>query len=129
MQLLKNCVLVLDQQTEDLSTLEAYLEQLSCPMVVVSSADQVIGRMLQTRPYLVILAGNYENWSHAWIEQLRQLGNTSGMMIVALTDCNAPRWLHQEDNPGLDGFLVKPLTGDVLMSLVQSAWARQSFAS
>jgi len=33
--------------------------------------------------------------------------------------------LPQADQSGLDGFLVKPLSGDILISLVQSALARQ----
>jgi AmiR/NasT family two-component response regulator len=85
-----------------------------------------MARASQTHPYLVILVGNCQIWSRALVSQLRSLNKPGSTTIVALTDCHAPSWLHQEDNPGLDGFLVKPLSGDVLISLIQSAWARQA---
>jgi AmiR/NasT family two-component response regulator len=63
------------------------------------------------------------------VNQFRSLADTCGITIVALTDVHAPSWLRQEENPGLDGFLVKPLNRDILSSLVQSAWIRQAYCS
>ncbi|NJO42923.1 MAG: response regulator [Cyanobacteria bacterium CRU_2_1] len=97
-------------------------------MVVASSADQAMAKAKQSPPSLIILSGNQQDWSQTLISRLRTIANHSGgIMIVALTDSHAPSWLRQEENPGLDGFLVKPLNGDVLTSLVQSAWARQTY--
>ncbi len=120
-------VLVLDQSSEDLQRLEKLLQPLRCPLVVVNSVEQVIARAMQSPPYLIILAGNSQLWSRQLVDQIRQLTNACGVTILAMTDCHAPSWMPQEDNPGVDGFLVKPISGDVLLSLVQSAWARQSF--
>jgi DNA-binding NarL/FixJ family response regulator len=122
-------VLVLGQPSDDLQMLEALLEHLSCPMVFASSADQVVAKASQAAPYLVILAGDGQNWSQAVVNDLRSVANTYKTTIVALTDCHAPNWMHQEENPGVDGFFVKPLSRDVLTSLVQSAWARQAYCS
>jgi DNA-binding NarL/FixJ family response regulator len=126
MKSLERCVLVLNQQPDDLQMLESLLECLRCPIVVASSAEQAMDRASQTHPYLVILVGNCQTWSRTLVSQLRSINKPGNTTIVALTDCHAPSWLHQEDNPGLDGFLVKPLSGDVLISLIQSAWARQA---
>jgi CheY-like chemotaxis protein len=126
MNLLRNYVLVLDQQSDDLQTLESSLEQLSCSIVVTHSAEQMLAKATQSTPTLVILSGNDYEWSPALRKGLRHMAETRGVMIVALTDCHAPSWLRQEENPGLDGFLVKPLSCDVLTSLVQSAWIRQA---
>ncbi|MGG6295955.1 hypothetical protein ACQ4M4_16320 [Leptolyngbya sp. AN02str] len=120
----KRYVLVLEQSSEDLQMLRSLLERLSCAMVVTNSADQIVLTAREETPCLVILGGNQQSWSHGLISTLRDLAKTS--MIVALTDSHAPSWLPQDENPGLDGFLVKPLSGDVLSSLVQSAWARQT---
>lgn len=121
-------VLVLDQNSKDLQMLGGLLNQLRCPMVVASSADQAMAKAKQSPPSLIILSGNQQDWSQTLISRLRTIANHSGgIMIVALTDSHAPSWLRQEENPGLDGFLVKPLNGDVLTSLVQSAWARQTY--
>ncbi|MBD2059824.1 response regulator transcription factor [Oculatella sp. FACHB-28] len=98
-------------------------------MVFASSIDQVVAKVSQMSPYLVILAGDGQNWSQALVKDLRDAANTCETTIVALTDCNAPSWVHQEENPGFDGFLVKPISSDVLTSLVQSAWARQTYCS
>ncbi|NJK84184.1 MAG: response regulator transcription factor [Saprospiraceae bacterium] len=129
MKLSQSYVLVLAQQSDDLQMLEALLVPLRCPVVVANSVEEVMAEVSQAPPYLVILAGNRQNWSHTLIARLRNHANTSTVTIVALTDVHAPSWQHQEDNPGLDGFLVKPLSIDVLASLVQSAWARQTYCS
>lgn len=80
----------------------------------------------QIPPYLVILAGNSYHCSHNLVHRFRSLNDRRSMTIVALTDFHAPSWLRQEENPGIDGFLVKPIDQDVLKSLLQSAWARQN---
>lgn len=95
-------------------------------MVVAHSMEQVVARVNQAVPSLVILAGNDYEWSQVLVDKLRDSTGACGVTIVALSDCHAPHWLYQEHNPGLDGFLVKPLSGDVLISLVQSAWAKQA---
>lgn len=122
-------VLVLDQQLDDLHMLESLLNPLRCCVVVANSVEQAMAKISQEPPYLVILAGNRQNWSRALVNSLRARASTSSVTIVALTDVHAPSWQHQEENPGLDGYLVKPLSGDVLTSLVQSAWARQTYCS
>jgi DNA-binding NarL/FixJ family response regulator len=122
-------ILVLDQHPEDLQMLESLLKPLKSSVVIASSAAQAMDRISQAPPYLVILTGSRQNWSHALVSQLREQANVAHLTIVALTDVHAPSWQHQEDNPGLDGFLVKPLSGDVVMSLVQSALARQTYCS
>jgi AmiR/NasT family two-component response regulator len=126
MKLTQSYVLVLDQGSDYLQGLECLITDLRCPLVVAHSAAQAIDRVTQTPPYLIILAGNQRNWSKKLVNEFRQRANTAKTTIVALTDSHDPSWLHQEENPGLDGFLVKPLNGDVLTSVVQSAWMRQS---
>lgn len=126
MKLPQNCVLIVGQHSEDLHKLETLLLQLSCMVVRVNSMEQVMVRASQTQPYLVILAGYSQTWSRNLVNQLRNLDQTGQTMIVALSDRHAPSWFRQEENPGIDGFLVKPLGDDVLMTLVQSARARQS---
>jgi DNA-binding response OmpR family regulator len=122
----QNYVLVLTQDADDLKILEALLNRLSCPVVIACSAEQAMTRASEGPPYLIILAGNQQNWSKALVNRFRSTGDACGMTIVALTERHAPSWLRQEENPGLDGFLVKPLNCDVLVSLVQSAWVRQT---
>jgi DNA-binding NarL/FixJ family response regulator len=98
-------------------------------VITVNTQDQAVVHASQAQPYLVILMGNRLNRAQSFIDQLRKTVNNRCITIVALTDVHAPSWLHQEENPGFDGFLVKPISGDVLSSLVQSAWARQAFSS
>lgn len=123
-------VLVLDQDSGNLHLLDRVLRQLKCPMQAVTSVDQVMATAAAKPPYLIILSGNQQNWSKQFVKKLRNIGSHANCItIVALTDSHAPRWMHQEENPGLDGFLVKPLNCDVLASVIQSAWARQEFCS
>ncbi|MFE4104795.1 hypothetical protein [Almyronema epifaneia] len=96
---------------------------------MADTVDQAIAQVDQSVPYLIILGGNRQTWSQPLIDELRRKAKSQAdVTIVALTDSSDPSWLHREDNPGLDGFLVKPLSGDVLASLVQSAWAKQSYS-
>lgn len=122
-------VLVLNHQSDDLHMLQALLELLRCPLIVTSSTDQAMQKMSQSPPYLVILVGNYHYWSKSLINDLRDNASKVKVTIVALTDVHAPNWLRQEENPGVDGFLVKPLSPDVMSSVVQAAWAKQTYCS
>lgn len=128
MEQLQNYILIFDQGSDDLPLIESLLGHLRCPLVIASSLEQAIARASQAPPYLLILAGQHE-WSRSIVHQFRSLADTCGITIVAVTDVHAPSWPRQEDNPGVDGFLVKPLNGDILSSLVQSAWVRQNYCS
>lgn len=125
-------ILVLDTQRQEAGWQEmggahSLLTQLRCPVFITGSAEQAVAKVRQVAPYLVILMGDGPNWSKALVNQLRQEEQAFGMTIVALTDSASPRWGQQEDNPGLDGFLVKPLSDEVLTSLVESALAKRSW--
>jgi CheY-like chemotaxis protein len=124
----RNYVLVLGRQSDDLLGLESLLKRLRCSVAIASSEAQAMDQVSQDPPYLVILAGNHQNWSQALVHQLRNLGEASSITIVALTDSHTPSWLTQEENPGFDGFLVKPISGDILSSLIHSARARQTYS-
>jgi DNA-binding NarL/FixJ family response regulator len=127
MQLSRSYVLVFDHQLEDAQLLGSLFDSLRCPMIVASSADQVIDRINQAPPYLLILAGNPQTLSPSLLNNLRTTADTFGITLLALSDCHAPSWVHQDENPGFDGFLVKPLSGDILGLLVQSARVRQTY--
>jgi AmiR/NasT family two-component response regulator len=126
MKSLQSYVLVFSQDSDHLQGLEFLMTQLRCTWVIAHSAAQAIAKISQAPPYLIILAGNQQSWSKSLVNEFRRRSDVGKTTIVALTDSHAPSWLHQEENPGLDGFLVKPLNGDVFISVVQSAWARQT---
>lgn len=128
MEQLHNYILIFDQGSDDLQMIKSQLGHLRCPLVVASSLEQATARASQAPPYLLILMGQ-QNWSKPLVNQFRSLARTCGMTIVAITDVHAPSWLRQEDNPGLDGLLVKPLNREILASLIQSAWIRQTYCS
>jgi CheY-like chemotaxis protein len=129
MEQLQKYILILGEGSDDLQIIESLLGHLRCPIVVATSPEQAMARASQAPPYLLILIGNQQDLSKPLLHQFRSLANTRGITIVALTDVHAPSWLRQEDNPGVDGFLVKPLNQDILSSLVQSAWVRQAYCS
>ncbi|WP_416673950.1 response regulator [Egbenema bharatensis] len=122
-------VLVLGQDARTLQMLGSLLDQLKYPMVVADSLEQAMVRASQTPPLMIILSG-HQNWTQPLIKRLRNVANSSNKItIVALTEFHSPSWLHQDENPGVDGFLVKPIQSDVLFSLLQSAWARQTYCT
>ncbi|OLP16059.1 hypothetical protein BST81_22790 [Leptolyngbya sp. 'hensonii'] len=123
----RKSVLVIGQQSSQLDELSSLLGQSRYYVAIADSEDQAVAHISQANPCLIILAGTHQSWSHALVRDLRSTPPTSGVTIVALTDCHAPSWLHQEDNPGFDGFLVNPISDEILTSLVQSASVRQAF--
>lgn len=128
-QLSQSYILVLAQPSDDLQNLGLILEGLRYPLVVASSVEQMIANISLTAPYLVILSCNDLHWSKRLVSRLRNISNARHATIVTLTDSHLSSWCPQDDHSGLDGFLVKPLSGDILVSLVQSALARQTFCS
>ncbi|MEM1309626.1 MAG: hypothetical protein AAGF98_09125, partial [Cyanobacteria bacterium P01_H01_bin.153] len=66
-------------------------------------------------------------WLESQVRALRQVAQTPPMTIVALTESGSPRWQSADEVLDLDGFLVQPLTDDILVSLVQSAMIKRSF--
>lgn len=117
-------VLVLDQEPNELQSVDLLLGVLQCPTIVVESADQVLAQTHQGIPYLIIVVGNHHQWSAQLLNDLRRTADAVGGTILSLTDVHAPMWEQQEENPGFDGFLVKPLSRDVLASMIQAAWAK-----
>ncbi|XGB42209.1 MAG: hypothetical protein LVS60_19015 [Nodosilinea sp. LVE1205-7] len=119
-------ILVLDPEYREVQVNHCIETTVDYPVFVASSTEQAIGRLHQGLPWLVILViNNVQDWSQLWIQQLRQIQSAADMTIVALTDSTSPQWKDWEENPDLDGFLVKPLSLDIVKSLVASAVARQ----
>ena len=120
-------ILVLDTEPRGHRDVHPLELQLQYPIYIARSVNQAINRALQIPPSLVILIGdNAQHWPTALVKQLRQNSHTQHLTIVALTNSASPQWSHLEDTPGLDGFLVRPLSNDILHSLVESATARTS---
>ncbi len=98
--------------------------QIEGSLFVAHSVDQAVARIEQSIPYLVILSGTHQNWSQAFVNRLRETVKPLGTTIVALTQSHEPNWQLQEEHPGIDGFLVEPISNDVLNLLVESAVAK-----
>lgn len=122
-------VLVIADSTNGRPILESLRSQCNFSMVFASSLEQGVTYLKKKLPYLVIFSEHRTAYMESLLQRLRSTAyqhHACNLMIVALTDVNDPSWLPQDENPGFDGFLVKPLSGDILSSLVQSAWIRQA---
>ncbi|WP_146141208.1 hypothetical protein [Stenomitos frigidus] len=120
-------ILLLAKQPCEIHVLASLLRYSNYSIASATSEEQALAQMSHQVPFLIILAGDHQNWSQALLQELRTFANRHRTTFVALTDFHAPRWMHQEENPGFDGFLVSPLSSEVLSSLVQSAQTRQAF--
>lgn len=127
MKLPQDYVLVLDEQQE--SALKGELPLISdrYSFVIASSAEHAVEQAQKVNPCLVILVGEDRHWFENQVKVLRRSSTKPSMTIVALTDSTAPTWSTPQETLELDGFLVKPLTDDILVSLVQSAIIKQSY--
>lgn len=118
-------ILLLAQHPRQVRVLMSLLGCSRFAVQIACSEEQAVFQVTENPPFLVILAGDHRFWSQRLLGNLRQQTSAVPMMLVALTDFHAPSWIHQEENPGFDGFLVNPISSEVLSSLVQSAYTRQ----
>jgi AmiR/NasT family two-component response regulator len=120
-------VLVLDEQQRKLHQSDFPLVSTQYSLVLAASAEHAVEHARQAAPCLVILVGDDQAWFKDQVRALRYSTDAPTMTIVALTDSTAPRWQASPDLLELDGFLVKPLTDDILTSLVQSAIVKRCY--
>ncbi|QZZ23048.1 hypothetical protein J5X98_12305 [Leptothermofonsia sichuanensis E412] len=125
MQFTSGYILLLAKQPQAVRVLASLLGHSSYSVAIASTEEQAIAQTERHPPFLIILAGNHNHWSQTLLHDLRIHARSHSITLVALTDFHAPSWIHQEENPGFDGFLVNPISSDVLSSLVQSAQTRQ----
>lgn len=127
MKNLRKYVLVLASDSHDLQSLESLVNALSCPVAIAYSITQAISQATQILPFLIIVAGDRSEHLITNVRQLRRTCSLCEPTILILTESHTPRWFPPEDSPGFDGYLVQPLASDILVSLVESAWARHSY--
>jgi len=122
-------VLILDPNERSHPDGSGVYAQLNRPVYVAVSLDQAVAQAETNPPCLVILMGSddHPHWTQPLVRRLRQVNRTLHTTIVALTDSGSPHWDHQEDSPGVDGFLVRPLSDDVLRTLVESAFVKHQY--
>lgn len=119
-------ILLLAEHPRQVRVLMSLLGCSSHSVAIACSEEQAVTQVNEEPPFLIILAGDHQNWSHTLLHELRNRSSAHPVTLVALTDFHAPSWIHQEENPGFDGFLVSPISSEVLSSLVQSAYTRQT---
>lgn len=122
-------ILILAKNSQQAHFLMSLLGYSSFSVTIAYSEEQAVAQVKHHLPFLVILAGDHHSWSQNLLRSLRANGNTQQITLVALTDFHTPSWVYQEENPGFDGFLVSPLSSEVLSSLVYSAYMRQACCS
>jgi DNA-binding NarL/FixJ family response regulator len=125
MRLASGHILLLAKQPHRVRVLASLLGRSSHSVAIATTEEQAIAHTIHYPPFLIILAGNHGNWSQPLLHELRARANVHNITLVALSDFHAPSWIHQEENPGFDGFLVTPISSEILSSLVQSAHTRQ----
>ena len=117
-------ILLLDQRCGADLAVQSLSNQVEGSVFIARSTAQAVARIEESIPYLVILSGTHQNWSQAFVNRLRETVKPLGTTIVALTRFHEPNWSFQEEHPGIDGFLVEPISKDVLHLLVESAVAK-----
>ena len=121
MDISKDYILLLEQQPGAAQLAPFIVSQLPYAIVIADSTDQAVAQIQRKNPYLVILSGNQHSWSETVVQRLRETVKPADVTIVALTESSESSWSPYEEHPSLDGFLVKPLSSDVLNSVVESA--------
>ena len=118
-------ILILAKHPRQVRVLISLLESSNFSVALAWSEEQARMQAKENPPFLVIFAGDHHSWSCSLLQDFRARATVHHITLIALTDFHSPSWIHQEENPGFDGFLVNPITSEVLFSLVQSAHTRQ----
>jgi AmiR/NasT family two-component response regulator len=127
MKLSRDYVLVLNERKSSSSKPELSNLSHRYTFVIATSVEHAVEEAQQKNPCLVILMGENPSWFEHQVRALRQANQMPPMTIVALTESGSPQWQSANRTFDLDGFLVQPLTDDILLSLVQSAVIKQSY--
>uniref|UniRef100_A0A832H8V2 Response regulator n=1 Tax=Oscillatoriales cyanobacterium SpSt-402 TaxID=2282168 RepID=A0A832H8V2_9CYAN len=122
-------ILLLAKHPRQVRFLMTVLGCSSFSVEIACSEEQAVMQASEHPPFLIILAGDHLSWSQGLLCNLRTRVTTHPVTLVALTDFHAPSWVYQEENPGFDGFFVSPISSEVLLSLVQSAYTRRACCS
>jgi DNA-binding NarL/FixJ family response regulator len=122
-------ILLLTKHPRQIRVIASLLRRLRYSVTVACTEDQAIAQTATYPPFLVIVTGNHQDWSENFLLKLRSHPKMLSMTLIALADFHAPNWVYQEENPGFDGFLVSPISSEVLFFLVQSAYMRQNLCS
>ena len=120
------CLVLEQQPSQDSHKLAKLLNSWRSPFIISSSPAQVLDNIRDISPCLVILVGNHRAWPHQFSRKLRLEANLLGYTILALTDAASPNWPQHEDISIFDGFLVQPLSSDILASILKTAQAKRS---
>jgi DNA-binding NarL/FixJ family response regulator len=124
-----NYILLLAKHPRQVRILMSLLRCSPYSVELACSEEQAVFQTRERTPFLVILTGDHQHWSQGLLNELRARASARHITLIALTDFHAPSWIYQEENPGFDGFLVNPISSEVLVSLVQSAHTRQRCCS
>lgn len=124
-----NYILVLSPQHSSDPVVQSLMGKIADTVFIAQSADQAVARIEQGIPYLVILSGAQQSWAPALVSRLRETVKPLVTTIVALTQSHEPSWSPHEDHPDIDGFLVEPISQDILSLLVKSAAAKTTLQS
>ncbi|HEY9888753.1 MAG TPA: hypothetical protein V6D02_10155 [Candidatus Obscuribacterales bacterium] len=127
MKIPQDYVLVLDERQRQAHVSDLPLLSDHYSLVVTSSVEHAVEQAREVNPCLVILVGEDHARFEDQVKALRHAAAIPAMTIVALTESASPNWQTSKETLELDGFLVKPLTDDILVSLVQSAIIKQSY--
>ncbi|MEB3292037.1 MAG: hypothetical protein VKJ24_02640 [Synechococcales bacterium] len=119
-------ILLLAQQPHQAQVLVSLFRDLCDRVAIAVSEAQAIDQLNQAAPFLIVLSGDPNHWSGELLRHCRTYDPHKRTTLVALTDFHTPRWVHPDENPGFDGFLVTPLSHEVVTSLVESAYTRHA---
>jgi DNA-binding NarL/FixJ family response regulator len=125
MSLVSSYILLLAKHPYEACNLASLLGCSNYSVAIANSEEQAVAHTAQHPPFLIIFAGDHQNWSRTLLRELRSHANAHRITLLALTDFHTPKWMRQEENPGFDGFLVSPISTEILSLLVQSAHTRQ----
>ena len=113
-------VLVVDDSSDQTTTLVRLLEMLGAKAASAASAQEAISAVRAFQPDVVLLdLGMPDMSGFGAAEQMRTISGLPPFKIIALTGFADTKTRERCDETGFDGFLAKPLDVGLLESLIR----------
>ncbi len=114
-------ILIVDDNPQNVELLQAYLEELDCPMDTAADGLEALERVEQSQPDIVLLDVMMPRMSGFQVcQKLKGNPNTRDIPIVMVTALNEVGDVERAVECGADDFLTKPVNKLELVTRVRS---------